>query len=76
MGIPLFLESALELDDIPLEAGSLLQQLVNTPGGFFQFRCSFLVHVLYVFGRQRISTSSYSYQWSSQDSPEQMSRSP
>jgi hypothetical protein len=38
MGFPLFLESALELDDILLEAGSLLQQLIDTPGGLFQLR--------------------------------------
>jgi hypothetical protein len=38
MGFPLLLESALELDDILLEAGSLLHQLVDTPGGLFQLR--------------------------------------
>jgi hypothetical protein len=36
MGFPLLLESAVELDDGLLEAGSLLQQLVDTPGGLFQ----------------------------------------
>jgi hypothetical protein len=36
MGFPLLLESALELDDGLLEAGSLLHQLVDTPGGLFQ----------------------------------------
>jgi hypothetical protein len=33
-----FKSSALELDDILLEAGSLLQQLVDTRGGLFQLR--------------------------------------
>jgi hypothetical protein len=36
MGFPLLLESALELDDSLFEVGSLLHQLVDTPGGLFQ----------------------------------------
>jgi hypothetical protein len=36
MGFPLLPESALELRDGLLEAGSLLRQLVDTLGGFFQ----------------------------------------
>jgi hypothetical protein len=38
MGFPLFLETALELDNVLLEAGSLLQQLIDPPCGLFQFR--------------------------------------
>jgi hypothetical protein len=39
-----------------LEASSLLQQLVDTLGGFLQLHCSFLVHILRIPGRQRQMT--------------------
>jgi hypothetical protein len=53
MSFSLLLESALELGDGLLEAGSLLHQLVDTLGGLFQLHCSLLVHILRVPGRQR-----------------------
>jgi hypothetical protein len=56
MGFSLLLESALELGDGLLEAGSFLHQLIDTLGGFFQPHCSFLVHILHAPGHQKQTT--------------------